>query len=224
MLKLTIACSLVGIALIYLGLTSSGLGQLSAWLGLGFCLTGLGYRKQDARIYGKQQSGQFPLWSTLLYCPFFLYTLAIWHLVQLLIKENAFDWILPDIVIGRRLAGKKQPEDIVNYVDLTAEFYEPKHVIEKYHYVSLPILDGSVPEIDRLTNAIDSLSPGITYIHCGQGHGRTGLFTAILLYRRGEVATLDEALALLKSKRPKLSLTQQQRQFVSEFIKRDTSA
>lgn len=217
-MKLIIANLLVGISLIYLGLSSSGFGLIAAWLGLDFFLTGLGYAGIGARIYGKKESGRFPVWAIILYLPFFLYTLAAWHLIQLMIRENAYDWVTADIVIGRRLSGKEYPEGVQNYVDLTAEFYEPKSVIENFNYISLPILDGHVPDIDKLNLALDKLSNGITYIHCGQGHGRTGLFTALLLATRGEVSTLEEALALLRSKRPKLVVTSKQKEFVRKVI------
>lgn len=217
-MKLIIANLLVGISLIYLGFSGSGFGLLAAWLGLDFFLTGLGYAGLGARIYGKKESGRFPVWAIILYLPFFLYTLAIWHLVQLMIRENAYDRVTANIIIGRRLCNKTYPEGVENYVDLTAEFCEPKSVIENFNYISLPILDGHVPDIDKLNFALDKLSNGITYIHCGQGHGRTGLFAALLLARRGEVSTLEEALALLRRNRPKLSLTSKQNEFVRTII------
>lgn len=217
-MKLIIANFLVGSSLIYLGLSRSGFGLIAAWLGIGFFLTGMGYAGMDARIYGKMDTGRFPVWSQILYWPFFLYTLIVWHCVQLLIRENAYDWVNGNIIIGRRLCNKEYPEGVENYVDLTAEFYEPQAVIENLVYVSLPVLDGSIPDIGKLNKVLDKLSNGITYIHCGQGHGRTGLFAALLLKRRGEVSTLEDALALLRSKRPKLSLTAQQKAFVRTLM------
>jgi|CXWL01.1.fsa_nt_gi hypothetical protein len=218
-MKLIIANSLVGIALMVLGYSSGGLGLIAAWLGIGFVLTGLGYAGMGARVYGKNASGQFPAWAIMLYLPFFIYTECIWRLVQPLIRERAYDWVTDTIIIGRRLCTRSFPDSVKNYVDLTAEFYEPKAVIENLTYVSLPILDGNIPEIQKLNRALDQLSDDITYIHCGQGHGRTGLFTVLLLARRGLVSTPEEAMALLKSKRPKLALTKKQKEFVRKIMK-----
>jgi hypothetical protein len=223
-MNLITANLLVGISLIYLGFSSSGLELIVAWLGIGFFLTGLGYAGLDGRIYGKNDSGQFPVWAIVIYAPFFLYALMLWHLVQLLIDENAYDWVNETIIIGRRLCSKEYPEGVENYVDLTAEFYEPEAVIENVNYISLPILDGYVPDIHQLNTVFDNLSNGITYIHCGQGHGRSGLFAALLLARRGKVSTLEEALVLLKSKRPKLTLTAQQKAFVRTIMEQYESA
>jgi hypothetical protein len=209
---------LVGISLIFLGFLNGGFCLIAGWLGLGFMLTSLGYAGIDAGIYGKKDSGQYPVWSIIIYLPFFLYTLMIWHLVQLFISENAYDRVTENIIIGRRLCQLEYPEGVENYVDLTAEFYEPKAVIENVNYIFLPILDGDIPDVQKLNAVFDKLSNGITYIHCGQGHGRTGLFAALLLARRGKVSTLEEALALLKSKRPKLSLTAKQKAFVRTIM------
>lgn len=217
-MKLIIANLLVGASLIYLGLSAGGFGFIASWLGLDFFLTGLGYAGIGARIYGKNDAGRYPIWAVILYFPFFLYTLVAWHLVQSLIKENAYDWITADIVIGRRLSGKESPAGVENYVDLTAEFYEPKSVSKNSNYISLPILDGHVPDIDELNSALDKLSTGVTYIHCGQGHGRTGLFTALLLAKRCEVTTPEEALILMRKKRPKLSLTSRQKEFLYSLM------
>jgi hypothetical protein len=218
-MNLIIANSLVGVALIYLGYSSGGMGFIAVWLGVGFVLTALGYSGMDARIYGKKVSGQFPAWAIMLYLPFFIYTECIWRLVQPLIREQAYNWVTDNIIIGRRLCTRSFPEGVINYVDLTAEFYEPKAVIENLVYVSLPILDGNVPDIRKLNQTFEQLSDDITYIHCGQGHGRSGLFTILLLARRGLISTPEDGLALLKSKRPKLTLTKKQDEFVRKVMK-----
>ena len=218
-MNLIAANVLVGISLIFLGFWISGVWLIASWLGLGFVLTGLGYAVNKPAIYGKNDKGGFPFWALLVYLPFFLYFLIMWHLVQWLIRENAYDWVTDTLVIGRRLSRKNYPVGVENYVDLTAEFYEPKAVIEKVNYIFLPILDGNFPDIQQLNAAFDKLANGIAYIHCGQGHGRTGLFTILLLAKRGMVSTPEEALAFLKSKRPKLALTAKQKAFVRTIMR-----
>ncbi|NOT12768.1 MAG: hypothetical protein HOP23_13200 [Methylococcaceae bacterium] len=215
-MKLILANLVVGILLIYLGCSAGGLGLMVAWLGVGFILTGLGYAGIDARIYGKNETGDFPWWSIMLYMPFFCYTLATWHVVQCLIRERSYDWITGDLIVGRRLWKREYPENVQIVVDLTAEFHEPKSVIENIAYISLPILDGHIPEIHRMNDALDKLTSGITYIHCGQGHGRSGLIAALLLARQGIIRTPQEAILLLKSKRPKLGLTAKQFEFLCQ--------
>jgi hypothetical protein len=217
-MNLVAANILVGISLNFLGFWNGGAWLIASWLGVGFFLTGVGYAINKPEIYGKNDKGGFPFWALLIYLPFFLYFLIMWHWVQWLIRENAFDWVTDTIIIGRRLSRQEYPECVENYVDLTAEFYEPKAVIDHVNYIFLPILDGNIPDIQQLNAAFDKLSNGITYIHCGQGHGRTGLFTALLLAKQGRVSTPEEALAFLKSKRPKLALTAKQKAFVRTIM------
>jgi hypothetical protein len=220
-MNLILANFIVAISLVFVGFANGGLTILAAWLGLGFLFTGFGYANRYALIYGKKKSGAFPFWSLIIFLPFFLYALVIWHFVQLLIRENAFDWITENLVIGRRLSGSEYPVGIDNFVDLTAEFWEPRAIVNKYNYVSLPILDGEVPSLEQINASLALLKDGKTYIHCGQGHGRTGLFAAMLLLKQGIVLTPDEAIALLKSRRPKLTLTAKQKQFLRAVTEHD---
>ena len=47
---------------------------------------------------------------------------------------------------------------------------------------------------------------GTIYIHCAEGHGRTGLFAAALLVKLGQFDSTDDALEFVKSKRPLVRL------------------
>jgi len=217
-MKIALMSLIAGIFLCYLGMNVGGLALFAVWLGMDFLITAGGYAFGTAGIYGKRANGQLPFWSVLLHLPFFLYLLTTWHTVRWLKRENAFDSITDDIVIGRRLLGWELPNDIVTVVDLTAEFHEQSGMIAKINYLSLPILDGSVPDWNALNKTIANIPVGKTYIHCAQGHGRTGLFTAFLLIRRRVVKDLDGALALLKKKRPALSLTAEQMQFLRKAL------
>jgi hypothetical protein len=213
-MKLIFANLAVGALLFHLGIDNGGAALAVSWIGISFILTGLGYATNNAGIYGKQATGRLPFWAVMLHLPFFIYALIVWHIVRLLIRENAYDRITDNIVIGRRLLAAEYPDGIDIIVDLTAEFIEPAGVIGTAQYIALPILDGSVPESNALNAAIKKIAGGNIYIHCAQGHGRTGLFVSILLINRGVVSNLDEALALLKNKRPALALTPKQKQFV----------
>lgn len=216
-MRLIIASLTVGTLLIVLGIIQGGWAWLAAWLGISFILTGLGYAFIGAGVYGKRATGRLSFWAMMLHLPFFIYALIVWHAVRRLIRENSYDCITENIIIGRRLLPAEYPEGIDTIIDLTAEFIEPIGLIESVNYIALPILDGSVPAIDALNDALAKIPEGKLYIHCAQGHGRTGLFTSILLIRRGVVSNLDEALALLKAKRPALALTPEQKQFVRDI-------
>lgn len=55
------------------------------------------------------------------------------------------------------------------------------------HYIHLPIRDGQVPtrvQVDRFLAEVDA-SPGVTFVHCGAGVGRTGAMAAAYLVATG---------------------------------------
>ncbi len=66
-------------------------------------------------------------------------------------------------------------------------------------------------------NEIQNYREKNMYIHCAQGHGRTGLFTALLLLERGIVSNVEDALALLQLKRPKLRINKRQMEFLQMY-------
>ena len=44
-----------------------------------------------------------------------------------------------------------------------------------------------------------------TYVHCANGHGRSGLFAAMLLVYDGHCKTIDEALIVMRQQRKVLN-------------------
>ena len=110
------------------------------------------------------------------------------------------------------------PVGIVNYVDLTAEFTEPKSLVEATNYISLPILDTSIPSFDELNKALNKVTNELTYIHCAQGHGRTAVFTIALLVKTGKSNNFANAFDLLKKSRPAIDLNTRQKRFVQECL------
>ncbi|MFX1566597.1 MAG: hypothetical protein ACFFCH_11475 [Promethearchaeota archaeon] len=82
----------------------------------------------------------------------------------------------------------------------------------------LPILDGGIPKTQDLKDAISRVMIGRTYVHCAQGHGRTGLFTIALLFARGQIQSVEDGLELLKKVRPGVRLNSTQQQYIQEYI------
>jgi protein-tyrosine phosphatase len=102
------------------------------------------------------------------------------------------------------------PAGFDNYVDLTAEFAEPSSIRRSSAYVCFPILDGAAPAPQALRKAVGNLRPGRTFVHCGQGYGRTGLFAAAVLLTSGAAGTMEEALQMLVAARPGIRLNGEQ--------------
>jgi protein-tyrosine phosphatase len=99
----------------------------------------------------------------------------------------------------------------------------PRRVREaSRRYICLPTLDRGVPDVAAARAALDEAAQvaragGVVYIHCAQGFGRSAALVAAILVRRGECRDVGEAEARLKSLRPGVRLTRQQRAFVTEL-------
>ena len=192
---------------------------LLIWAGISFGSVALGYAGIGPRVFGKTSSGRIPLALKILNLPYLAYTWFVWHLVRLLSREAAFNKIDDDLVIGRRLLASEAPDGFDHYVDLTAEFEEPAPIRIRPSYRCLPILDASVPTIEELRGAVETSASGRTFVHCAQGHGRTGLFALALLLRRGSVQTIEEGVGLLRSLRPAVRLNREQVKFAHRYLK-----
>ncbi len=188
------------------------------WASLSFAVVAAGYAGFGSRVFGKRRDGSIaPLVKTVL-LPYLLYTWSIWHLCRLLSREAAFNRIGDDLVIGRRLLAGELPEGFDHYVDLTSEFEEPREIRSRQGYRCVPILDASVPSHEELRQAVAEAANGTAYVHCAQGHGRTGLFALALLFHRGRVTSPQEGIALLQQLRPAISLNRLQRRFIEDHM------
>ena len=188
-----------------------------AWLGGDLIVIGCAYLKHKHRIFGKDCSGCVPRWSRIFFFPYFVLSSGIWHAARILGREQAYNLVREDLVVGRRLLAREIPDDFANYVDLTAELEDPVAIRGLPGYVAFPILDASAPDPESLEAAVRSLRPGATFIHCAQGHGRTGLFAVALLLASGEVRTIAEGSALVQSARPGIHFSREQRRCLERF-------
>jgi protein-tyrosine phosphatase len=105
-------------------------------------------------------------------------------------------------------------------LDLTAELHAPSSIVRQKAYRCLPILDTRVPSKSELIAEVRRLQAhdGTTFVHCAQGHGRTGLVACALLIAEGQATTADEALARARQRRPRVRLSDVQRRLLVEVI------
>lgn len=209
--------TLLGLVLIAIGLFERGWLLLVVWLGCDFFALGIAHARGAHRVFGKRSDGSLPVWSWSVFLPLLLYTNAVWHISRLLCREPAHNAVTNDLVVGRRLLSGELDGEYTNYVDLTAEFVEPLAIRGSPAYLCFPILDGSAPDPSALREVVNRLRPGKTFIHCAQGHGRTGLFALAVMLKSGTVRTVSEGLDKLKSARPGISLTAVQRRCIEKF-------
>lgn len=210
---------LLGLMLIAIGLFEHGWLLLAIWLGGDFLALGIAHARGFHRVLGKRPDGSLPFWSWLIFLPYLLYMGVVWHTIRLFSREPAQNEVTEHLVIGRRLLASEIKEGFVNYIDLTAEFPEPKAIRTSPSYFSFPILDGAAPDSCAMDDAVKRLRPGRTFVHCAQGHGRTGLFTLALMLRTGHAKTVSEGLQILRAVRPGVRLSSAQQRCIEEFAK-----
>lgn len=181
------------------------------WPALSISIVAVGYFRSSPQVFGKSQQGRLAPLNQILLLPFLAYSWLVWHAIRLLTREPAFTQLLDNVVIGRRLLSHELPDNIDHVINLTCEFNEPIALRER-NYHSFQILDGSAPRPEQLVEWAQTASnlPARVYIHCAQGHGRTGTFAAAMLLCGDRAATVDKAIRLIQSKRPLVRLNRDQ--------------
>ncbi len=203
--------SLVAILLASAAIMHRGWLLLLLWPALSFAVVAAGYFHFGAGVFGKSKRGLLSPINRLLLFPYLVCLGAIWYALRIVRRESPFNELAENIVIGRRLLSHERPDKIDHVIDLTCEFNEPRK-LRSGSYHSFQILDGSAPSPEQLRQwaaRVADLS-GRIYIHCAEGHGRTGLFAAVLLVHIGHSQTVDEALQYIQSKRPLVRLGRRQ--------------
>jgi len=208
---------LLGLILIVVGVLERGWLILAAWLGCDFLVLGIAHARGAHGVFGKRQDGALPLWSWLVFLPLLIYIAVVWHAIRSLSREPALNTVTNNLAIGRRLLPSEVEGRFENYVDLTAEFAEPASIRRSSAYHCFPILDGGAPDPESLHRVIGRLRPGKTFIHCAQGHGRTGLFALAVLLKSGAARTVDDGLRMLQAVRPGIRLNGVQQRCIESF-------
>ncbi len=88
-------------------------------------------------------------------------------------------------------------------------------------YIWLPVVDGYAPSQSQLAIGTSTIKEAIdtgkkVYIHCKNGHGRSPSIVAAYLIRF-EKMSLDQALSLIKEKRPESHIEESQIKALEEF-------
>lgn len=181
------------------------------WTAASFAAVGLAYLFNFHGAFGKRPDGTLATPHVLTLAPFLLFTWSVWHFARLLSREPAISTVSPRLRLARRLLPREFPPDIDVVLDLTAEFSATAPV---HNYLSLPILDGGVPDAAQLQRIFAAIpTDATTLIHCAQGHGRTALVATCLLLQRSNLDAAAAIVAVLAA-RPHAKMNRAQRAFV----------
>jgi hypothetical protein len=213
---------LLGIVLIVIGLAERGWFFFALWLGSNFLVLGIAHWRGSHTLFGKRADGMLSLWSWVVFFPLLTFTTTVWHLIRIFSREPTHNVVTDQLVVGRRLLTSEFVGEYDNFVDLTAEFSEPYAIRHSPSYRSFPVLDGAAPSPEALHAAVTGLRPGRTFIHCAQGHGRTGLFALAVLLSSGVAQNVEDGLRILSAARPAIRLSREQHECIQTYAQKVT--
>lgn len=142
------------------------------------------------------------------------------------IKQLEYDYITDGIYIGTNQCcqthfdQKLKNEGIE--VDISLEENKVDTPIGIKFYIWLPVKDHTALTDEQLVFGVSALEKFVAmkkkiYVHCANGHGRSTVLVAAHLIKQGK--TVEEALELIKKKRPSIHLGKNQKEALEEFAK-----
>lgn len=166
------------------------------------------YRGLGPGIYRKAD-GRLPLSTQLVLGPLLLGQQL--SLLYYRFQCRRWDQVVPGVLIGRQL-GNSHAADAVRQgvtavLDLTAEFTEATP-FRTVRYRNLPILDLTAPTPEQFRDAVTFITAevarGTVYVHCKIGYSRSAAVVGAYLLASEQVATVEEAVAMLRKARPNI--------------------
>ena len=150
-------------------------------------------RNIPSLIINKQKNGSINPILLIINFPWLLLTWSLFKLQIICSTEKFCDQIEgTKIWISRRPTHKDDIRQFELIIDLTSEFLS---YTTNNQYISYPNLDGH--SLSKLPIVTEFDKEKTTLIHCANGHGRSAIFTAILLKENGTCSTVKKSLELI---------------------------
>ena len=144
---------------------------------------------------------------------------------------HVFDWILPEQLgacVNPYVAESAVIELLSQRVGLLVNLHEradPPDILEKLRAqtVHLPVPDSHAPTLDQLDLGVAAIGEALgagtrVAVHCGAGLGRSGTLIAAYLVSQGSAP--DDAIALVRSRRPGSIETDEQEAAIHQYARR----
>jgi hypothetical protein len=183
-------------------------GWILVWPIVAVAIVTLGYFHSGPGIFRKTY-GRLPFNAKVVLAPVLAGQYVSWLYYKR--KCRAWDEVTPGVWIGRWLSDAES-RDAVNagvtaVLDLSDVFSEARPFIER-EYCHLPVLDLTAPTQSQLAKATTFIEAnaarGIVYVHCKIGYSRSAAVVAAWMLQTGRAATVDDAIAQLREKRPSI--------------------
>jgi diacylglycerol kinase (ATP) len=200
-------------------------GCFGIWVAVSFGgLSGLYFFRPPLTRF-KQTSGRMSPAGVFIFWPYFLPARGILWLRSRV--GNPFTEIAPGLFLGRRpFDFDRETLDELNIgdvLDLTWEFGASRRLLSGRLYRSLPVLDGTAPTPEQFAEAVKWLNERngrSVLVHCALGNSRSASIVCAFLLADGVARTPEEAIRLVRTKRPSVGLNREQAAALSEFLAR----
>jgi protein-tyrosine phosphatase/membrane-associated phospholipid phosphatase len=207
---------LLGATLCILLATRGGWALLAIWPAVALSLVAFNYARAGADGFQKRDGHQSPAVRWLL-AP---YRLGAWINSRLWTRRrSASHRITEKVWLGRLpTASELRQGGFDAVLDLTAEFNTPR-AGKTY---SVPMLDLTLPHAETLRHAARTLEQAQSdanrlLVCCALGYTRSALTLAAWLLLSGRCATVEDAVSLIKRRRPGIRLGDAHRQLLDEL-------
>lgn len=181
-------------------------GFFMLWPMVSFLGMAAAYAGFQPAIYRKEE-GLVVFGSWMLYAPVLWGQWISWAYYSRL--SRPWDEVIPGVWLGRQLLVSEArwavQSGVTAVLDLTMEFSEPAP-FRQVCYLNIPVLDLTAPtgeQLDQAARFIGSQAgKGVVYVHCKAGYSRSAAALAAYLLQSGRAASVEEACAFIRKKRP----------------------
>lgn len=137
-------------------------------------------------------------------------------------------WVSPDLLVGGFLVPSDVSElrrlEIRAVVNVSRELCDPVIALRAagIEYLRIPCWDMGVPTLDQAAHGVAFIHGHVAaghrvHVHCASGVGRSVVLALCYLTTHGGLG-VDEAVALVKQRRPRVALRPVQRGFVDRYV------